>query len=249
MGHLKRKKSTSKFRNVINRILIFKNWYKVVFPLNRFFNGVQLLKLRNGKSAYVRSVRSMDFNIVRDVLGEDEYKLDYIKLPQNAVIIDLGANIGTFCIEMHSQFPTAQLFAYEPYPSNIKMFKINAPFAKITQKAVGAKTEKVRFEDGDNFVGLQVIKQGGIEVDAISLDDIVKDFNVVDLLKIDIEGSEYKTLDAASAETFSKIRRIIMETHDVQGFDDIQWAEDILIKNGFNIKWIDSQGIIFGEKI
>jgi FkbM family methyltransferase len=249
MGHLDRiKKGEGKFSNVWGRIQVFKNWYKLVFPFNRVFTGVQKVKLRNGKSAYVRGVRSMDLNIVRDVLGSEEYQLDYITLPDNAVVIDLGGNIGTFSMEIHRQFPTAQLIAYEPFPSNVEMFKLNAPFATVIQKAAGAKTGTVRFESGNNFVGLRVIKQGGIEVASVSLDEITKDFERVDLLKIDIEGSEYDVLNAASSQTFNKIQHIIMETHDMPGFDDLAWAENILRKNGFKTRWIDPSGIIYGEK-
>ena len=248
MAHLDRiKRGQGKLSNVLGRIRVFKNWYKVVFPFNRLFTGVQKITMRNGKSAYVRDVRSADLYILRDVLGTEEYELDHVQLPEKAVVIDLGGNIGTFCMEIHRQFPTAQLTAYEPFPANAKMFKLNAPYATLVQKAAGAKTGTVHFEDGENFVGLTVVKEGGIIVDALSLDDITKDFNRIDLLKVDIEGSEYDVLNAASSATFSKIQHVIMETHYVEGFDDEAWAETILKKNGFKTKWIDA-GLIYGEK-
>ena len=227
----------------------FKNWYKLVFPFNRMFRGVQKLRLRNGNSAYVRDVRSMDTNIVWDILGKNEYSLDtLLHLPEHAVVFDLGANIGTFCIEIKRVCPTAQITAYEPYHDNFRMLKINAPFATTIQKAATAKTGTVHIENNSNYVGLQVVKTGGVSVESSSLDDILKDVEKVDLLKIDIEGSEYGLLDAASSRTFSKVQRIVMETHDVSGFDDLRWAQSILTKNGFKISWIDPQGVIYGEK-
>jgi len=250
MGHLSRKKSVSKVQNVWSRISLFKNWYKLIFPFNRMFTGVQKLVLRNGKSAFVRDVRSMDTNIVRDVLsGFGEYSLDkWVHLPQDAVVFDLGGNIGTFSLEIHRLFPTARITAYEPHPDNCKMFKINAPFATLIQKAATEKTGTVHLENSANFVGLQVIKEGGIVVESMSLDDILKDVSNVDLLKIDIEGSEYGFLNHASPATFDKIQRIIMETHDVPGFDDLAWAETILATHGFKTSWIDPSGVIYGWK-
>src|SRR3989344_7948306 len=109
MGHLGRKISVSKFKNVLGRIRTFKNWYKLVFPFNRIFTGVQKLRLRNGTWAYVRDVRSMDTNIVRDVLGENEYKLELLRLPPHSVVFDLGGNIGTFAMEVKRVFPTAKV--------------------------------------------------------------------------------------------------------------------------------------------
>ncbi len=248
MGHLNRKVSVSKFENILGRIRIFKNWYKITFPFNRVFKGIQKLRLRNGKSALVRSVRSMDVNIVRDVLGGNEYELEQLHLPHDAEIVDLGGNIGTFAMEMHRMFPSARIISYEPHPGNCTMFRMNAPFAILVQKAASGKTGVVHLEDTSNFVGLRVIENGGISVEAESLDDILKNYTVVDLLKIDIEGSEYEVLNNTSPATLKKIRRIIMETHSVPGFDDIAWAEDMLSKNGFHISWIDKLGIIYGER-
>ena len=239
----------SKVEHVWNRIVMFKDWYKLVFPLNMVFTGIQKLHLRNGTSAYVRDVRSCDTNIVRDILWDKEYAVEKMSLPQDPVIFDLGANIGTFCIEARHIFPAAQITAYEPHPDNFRMLKMNAPFASLVQKAATEETGTVHLEDYDNFYGLQVIPQGGILVESLSLDDILKDVAKVDLLKIDIEGSERGLLNAASPQTFAKVQRIIMETHAVPGFDDAEWAETILAKNGFKTSWVDSLKIIYGEKV
>lgn len=239
----------SKLQHVWNRIVIFKDWYKLVFPFNRIFSGTQKLHLRNGKSVYVRDVRSCDTNIVRDILWGNEYALQKMSLPQHSVVFDLGANIGTFCIEIRHILPSAQITAYEPHPDNFRMLKMNAPFATLVQKAVTGKTETVHLENSDNFYGLQVIPKGGILVESLSLDDILKDVAKVDLLKIDIEGSEYDLLNAAAPQTFAKVQRIIMETHDIPGFDDVKWAETILAENGLKTSWIDSLKVIYGEKV
>ncbi len=248
MGHLTRIGSLSKFENIRRRIATYKTWYKIVFPFNRFFKGVQQMRLRNGKSIYVRNVRSMDVNITSDVLGGNEYEMEQLHLPLNAEIVDLGGNIGTFAMEMHRMFPSARIISYEPHPANCVMFRLNAPFATLVQKAASDRTGVVQLEDTSNFVGLRVIENGGITVEAESLDDILKKYTIVDLLKIDIEGSEYDVLNNTSPATFKKIQRIIMETHDVPGFDDLEWAENILFKNDFKISWIDKLGIIYGEK-
>jgi FkbM family methyltransferase len=190
----------------------------------------------------------MDVNILSDVLGGNEYALEQLQLPTHATIVDLGGNIGTFAMEMHRMFPTAHITSYEPHPGNCAMFAMNAPSAHLVPKAAAGHTGTVHLEDSGNYVGLQVIAEGGIEVAAESLDDILKDFKKIDLLKIDIEGSEYPVLNNASEKTFTKIERILMETHDIPGFDDLAWAENILTRQGFKISWIDRKGIIYGER-
>ena len=251
MGEILRKKgkkgSLSKYENVSKRIRVFKNWYKVVFPFNRVFKGMQKLRLRNGAEVYVREVRSMDTNIAMDVLWTREYDLEDLTLPKNPIIFDIGANIGTFCMEINRVFPDAHIVAYEPFPGSFAMLKINAPFAVLHQKAAAGKTGKVQFENGKNFVGLHIVSEGGITVDAESLEDILKDTQTVDLLKIDIEGGEYELLENASLATLAKVQRIVMETHDSIP-NDLEWGENILRKHGFRTHWIDPAGIIYGER-
>ncbi len=248
MGEVTRKgKNLSTLEHVQRRITVFKNWYKLVFPFNRFFRGVQKLRLRNGMSAYVRDVRSIDTNMLIDVLWKKEYELERISLPENPIIFDLGANIGTFSLEAKRVYPTAHITAYEPHPDSCRILKMNAPFVTLKQKAAAGKTGVVQFEDGKNFVGLHIVKEGGITVDAESLDDILKNTDKVDLLKIDIEGGEYDLLMSASPHTLLKVQSIIMETHDSIP-KDLEWGEQILKKHGFHTRWIDPLGIIYGER-
>lgn len=240
----------SRIQNVLNRIRMFKNWYKLIFPLNRLFTGVQKLKLRNGKSAYVRDIHSIDVTTVRHILRDDEYAIWKLSLPEHAVVFDIGANIGTFCIGIHHRFPSARITAYEPHPDNFRMLSMNAPFATLIQKAATEKTGTVHLEDSTNdFVQLQVVSSGGIKVASQSLDDILKEVPRVDLLKIDIEGSEYGLLNAASPETLAKVQRIVMELHMVPNFDEVAWAESLLKTNGFKISWIQPHTVIYGSKV
>lgn len=248
-----KRNSVSKFENIRQRILIYKTWYKIIFPFNRWFKGIQHMRLRNGKSIYVRSVHPncpMDVSITSDVLGSNEYELKQLQQRNIHTVIDLGANIGTFSMEMHRMFPSAEIIAYEPHPGNCSMFRINAPFATLIQKAVSGTKGVVHLEDTTNYVGLRLIGEGGIEVETEKLDDVLKDVQTVDLLKIDIEGSEYDTLNKTSTDTFNKIRTIIMEVHDFGLVPShIAWAENILSKNGFKTSWIiGGTSVIYGEK-
>lgn len=252
MGQGIRMSGVSKFEHIRRRITIYKTWYKIIFPFNRWFKGIQQMRLRNGKSVYVRSVHPnnpMDVSIVTDVLGNNEYELEQLHLPDNATVVDLGGNIGTFAMEIHRMFPSARIISYEPHPENCYMFRINAPFATLIQKAVSAETGTVHLEDTSNYVGLRLTEKGGIEVEAQNLNDILNDIERVDLLKIDIEGSEYAALDATTPATFKKVRTVLMEVHDfTPGFDHVAWTEHILTKNGFKISWIIPASVVYGEK-
>ena len=248
-----KRNSVSKFENIRQRILIYKTWYKIVFPFNRWFNGIQQMRLRNGKSIYVRSVHPkcpMDVSITTDVLGHNEYELKQLQGRDIHTVVDLGANIGTFSMEMHRLFPSAKIVAYEPHPENCYMFRINAPYATLIEKAISGTKGVARLEDTMNSVGLRLVEEGGIEVETETLDNALKNMSTVDILKIDIEGSEYEVLDKTCPKIFEKISTIIMEIHPFGLVPNhVAWAENMLLKHGFKISWIiDGTSVIYGEK-
>lgn len=192
----------------------------------------------------------MDVSITSDVLGGNEYELQQLQQRSIKTVVDLGANIGTFSMEMHRMFPSAKIIAYEPHPENCFMFRINAPFATLIQKAASGARGVAHLEDTMNHVGLRLVKKGGIEVETEKLDDILTDMQTVDLLKIDIEGSEYELLNNTSSHTFNKIRTILMEVHDFGLVPDhLSWAEHMLSSHGFRTSWIiGGTSVIYGEK-
>jgi len=65
------------------------------------------------------------YQVFKEIFMEDFYEADKLmaKLPENPVIIDVGANAGFFNVLLFSKLKRARVFAYEPLPSNIKLFK------------------------------------------------------------------------------------------------------------------------------
>ena len=63
------------------------------------------------------------------------------------------------------------------------------------------------------------------------------DMNVIDLLKIDVEKSEFEALEGIEPEDWGKIRQIVMEVHGLDG-EQISRLENIFRTNGFEV-WID----------
>ena len=57
----------------------------------------------------------------------------------------------------------------------------------------------------------------GTAVKTMTLDSVLRDFESVDLLKMDIEGGEYEVLYGSAPETLRKIRRITLEYHPDEG--------------------------------
>ncbi|MCP1135988.1 FkbM family methyltransferase [Paenibacillus polysaccharolyticus] len=60
------------------------------------------------------------------------------------------------------------------------------------------------------------------------------DMNAIDLLKIDVEKSEFEVLEGIEPEDWGKIRQIVMEVHGLDG-EQISRLENIFRTNGFNV--------------
>lgn len=136
--------------------------------------------------------------------------MESIKHKNPGLILDVGANIGTFAIPLSKWGP---VWAFEPNPLIFNLLennvKINKSNVKIQQVAVGNYDGKINISlvanDGQssgeppsskpfNWGGLQVAKQG-IPVPIHTLD--FYNFPRIGLIKIDVEGFEKQVFEGA----------------------------------------------------
>ncbi len=149
-----------------------------------------------------------DLHVVNEVITEDCYRLDS-KWFKGNTIIDIGANIGAFCLQV---WKYGRTIAFEPEPHNFKILEMNIALnnakIEIHNQAVGKKG----FSLIDNGSGhSQINRPVGSKVEVVSLDDIK--FDKCDLLKMDCEGGEYDIVEYTSDETWEKVDRLIGEFH------------------------------------
>jgi len=68
-----------------------------------------------GKSiAHLRHYET-DF-VYQEIFVDDCYRLKHMDLPNDAVIFDIGANIGLFTLFVKEKYPHAKIYAFEPCP-------------------------------------------------------------------------------------------------------------------------------------
>ena len=228
----------SKAQHIKTRITLFKDWYKLIFPFNRLISPHQRLHLRNGAVAEVGSIFSSDLSVLMEVFAENTYQLHKLNLSDDAIVFDIGGNIGAFSLAVRARWPRARITVYEPSARNFALLTKNAPFAHCEQRAVAGQNGVVRIQSEGTHTALQLVASGGIEVEAVSLNDVLKDFSIVDLLKVDIEGAEYDVFAHASPETLAKVKNILMEVHDPVKVD---WFTRLLKQNGFAVEWLNPQ--------
>lgn len=235
----------------IDYVFIFTDWYKVVFPFNILFTGRELLlHLRNGMIVYVRDSRSKDLSAIREVIGRNDYHLENISLREGAVVFDIGANIGTFSMMAKKSYPTATIFAIEPHPENFTLLQKNAPFAISNQAAVTGHTGSVEFRSTGSPIGFRVQQDGGLIVPSISLDELTASCDSIDLVKMDVEGSEYDIFQHVSPETFRKVTNFLVEAHATERYtieEGKKYLEERLMRESFHVTWI-KHAVLFASK-
>ena len=124
---------------------------------------------------------------------------------QEKVIIDIGANIGFFTIYALIKNPNSQILAVEANPKNFEILKNNiyenslSDNVRVFNYVVTSEPGLQPFYLSSNSGWSSIYNERGakngkiIHVDSTSLSRLLENnkLNVIDLLKIDIEGAEY----------------------------------------------------------
>jgi len=148
---------------------------------------------------------------VMEVVRDDVYKLKKLNI-QDGLIIDIGANIGTFAIPA-SRY--GKVLAYEPDPNNFQILKMNIALNNANVEAFNVAVGKKGEDCIENASGHSRLGgnggSGGALVKVIEFNDIP--FEYCDLLKMDCEGGEYDVIKYANNEKLNKVARIVGELH------------------------------------
>jgi FkbM family methyltransferase len=138
------------------------------------------------------------------------------------VVIDAGAHTGKFSREIADRFGCL-CYALEPVPELLACIPESLRVRRFAL-ALGGADGEVRIHLSDNpqansvhaAIAAQFGSRGSLVARAASLETFLEQTGVgeVDLLKLDIEGSELAVLESASDETLQRIGQITVEFHD-----------------------------------
>jgi FkbM family methyltransferase len=191
--------------------------------------------------------KTMDRRIIECVWDGEDYWRGNLK--KDAVVVDIGAHIGSFSIKTSEMVPDGKIFAYEPFQESYTLLVKNIKLNNITNihpKNVGVtdKNGSTRlytnpFNTGANSLYNVIDSRRGPIVQTISLENVFESNGLykIDLLKIDAEGSEYSILMNSSSELLGKIGRIVLEYHDcINQGHQIHELQKYLESNNFNVE-------------
>lgn len=160
-------------------------------------------------------------SLYREIVLEQNYAVT--TLPPAPSIIDCGANIGMSAIWFKQRYPESHLKVFEADPAIADILEENLRAnglltVEVVRCAVSGTPGMLSFLP-DGAVGGRVSEGMGIPVEAVRLSDHMGD-QPVDLLKIDIEGSEFGVVhDLCESGKIRFIQHLICEVH---GTDDVQ---------------------------
>ncbi len=193
---------------------------------------------------YVRCGTS-DADAIQDVLGSHSYSYARSMLSQDAVVIDVGAHIGTFSLLAAAH--GARVFSLEPIPANYTVLEENVQMNHF-QSQVKTFNIAAWSADGERMMPVADDNTGGsgfyydkasvpkVKVHCLCLDTLMDDLGVAkcDWLKLDCEGAEFEILRALSERAWQRIGAIVMEYHLFADYtlDELQ---DLLVAQGFLI--------------
>ncbi len=181
------------------------------------------------------------------------------------IVIDVGAHIGIFAMAVLDR-GCGEVHCFEPEPSNAGRARQHlAPYgerARLTQAAVWRSDREepwLHFQpyagESWNLGGGDVLHDSGLEVAAVSLDEVLlqasdRGQKRIRFLKLDCEGSEYPIL--LTSKQLHLVDEIAGEYHVVPDEVALAWdlgqdftvsvLRDCLTSKGFDFAWTWDEG-------
>jgi len=177
----------------------------------------------HGKHKFWYIGRKKDFeHLVKELLIDEDYK--YALVGKNMVILDIGAYIGISAFFFHQH--AKKIYAIEPYEPAFECLKRNIKENKMDKVeafklAIADRNGKIGFysrseEQAPSTNIMTLPGQPEMEVEGVTLAKFFKDNKIdhVDLLKMDIEGMEYRVFESEGfLSVADKIDWIVVEGH------------------------------------
>ncbi len=156
-------------------------------------------------------------------------------------IIDLGANVGMTVLFWLHAYPGARITAFEPHPAHVARLHanvaLNAAGARVNVHESAAGTRVSQWELIDAGMSSSLVAPGAVaNAIPVNVEDVFETLlaGTVDILKIDIEGSEFAILDDARFRNV-KARALVLEWHRDSRERAAAWCEDVLRAAGYDV--------------
>ena len=229
--------------------------YRVSVKLDRLCRAVGITrKTVKAGGCRVRVRRAtVDEEFVQNVLVGNEYTPPGFEIHETDVVIDIGANVGTFALMAATRARLGRVFSYEPNQENFDLLVHNVALNRLTNvslfhAAVSGRRGQVKLFCSSEGGFHSVLSDRAADlaryelVDALTLADIFDTQRIerCNFLKLDCEGAEHEILHNCPEEYLCRINKIVMEYHGDVDATTRRGESDALVRRledtGFRIE-------------
>ena len=205
-------------------------------------NG-NIVSLKSGGKMYVPYFKT---DAIQNVIvnSDDYYEIDTLVdlkdyIPEKAVIMDIGANIGNHTVFFSNVCKAKKVYSFEPIQDTFAILEKNISINGLEgtvaayNVAVGSKrgNAAVKSFDEKNIGGTALVENSGGEISVVALDDIGFE-EKIDFIKMDVEGFERQALkggeklfDADRPSVFVEIQK-----------ENYPWVTAFFERHGYYLK-------------
>ncbi len=197
-----------------------------------FFKALSFyIKLKKGQLSNLNSYNLLkpffmrdnpfDYATFEEVVLKETYNIEVPFYPQ--YIIDGGGNIGLTACFFASKYPNATVISIEPDLENYKILKNNINgYKNITgiQRGIWKSNTYIKIIDSEvgcnAFTVTESDHEDATAIKAVGIFNLMAEFNFpkIDILKLDIEGSEKEVFEENFETWLPKTKILIIELHD-----------------------------------
>ena len=184
-----------------------------------------------------------------------------MRVSEHPVIMDVGANIGLYCVWAHRRYQPKEFYCYEasprtfPYleanvvnlvdPGTTRVHMFNRPLASVSGKALtlyqsplvsGISTllDKSKVRWVQQLSATNEVGTHEVVTSTVSTEMRENQIAALDILKIDVEGYFMEVLKGISDPDFERIRNIVVEVdYAVEAGATRLDVEEVLTARGY----------------
>lgn len=184
--------------------------------------GVETIEVRlpGVRTSLVCRTRGSDRWVLWQVFSRDHF--EYALRGSPRLIVDGGANVGYVTVYLAERYPAAKVVAVEPNAGNLALLKRNVaayPNVEIIEGALWPESADLSIENPEHLswgfrVGVAPSPSAG-SFKGVTIGHILTGSGEesIDLLKLDIEGSEEQLFSRDYEAWIGRVRKLMIETH------------------------------------
>jgi FkbM family methyltransferase len=159
-----------------------------------------------------------DLLTVNEIFCRQDYPADEC----TRVVVDIGSNIGISALYFLTRTAASRCYLFEPDPKNVRRLERNLAglesrfdLRRVAVSDAAGGRSRFGVEPTGRYGGLTVETGEYIEVECVAINDTLEGIlateGTIDVLKVDSEGVEIRTVKAIRPEYLSRIEYIYLE--------------------------------------